>query len=144
MAELFLSEDFGESWKSLSFRMDGAQIHEVAVPALQSASPLLVATSHGLYATRDSGQTWSLITSGIPVSTIESVIYSATQTSTAYAVTFGQLYQSKDGAATWRAVPSSFQSLRIHQLWQPAELPDRLFAVTNDIGILFRNQAFIR
>ena len=142
--KLFLSEDFGESWKSLSFRMDGAQIHEVAVPALQSASPLLVATSHGLYATRDSGQTWSLITSGIPVSTIESVIYSATQTSTAYAVTFGQLYQSNDGAATWRAVPSSFQSLRIHQLWQPAELPDRLFAVTNDIGILFRNQAFIR
>ena len=143
-SRLFLSEDFGESWKSLFFPASGAQIHEVAVPPLDSTAPLLVATSHGLYASKDSGQTWSPITSGIPVSTVESVIYSATQTSTAYAVTFGQLYQSKDGAATWRAVPSSFQSLRIHQLWQPAQLPDRLFAVTNDIGILFRNQAFIR
>jgi photosystem II stability/assembly factor-like uncharacterized protein len=141
---LYLSEDFGETWKSLSFPMTAAQIHEVAVPPAKSSAPLLVATSQGLYATRDRGQSWKLINSGIPVSTVESVIYSATQTSTAYAVEFGQLYQSKDGAATWRAVPSSFQSLRIRQLWQPAQLPDQLFAVTNDIGILFRNQAFIR
>ena len=104
---------------------------------------MLAATDHGLYHSPDLGQTWYPVTSGLSASTVKSVIYTP-QDFVAYAVLYGQLYRSKDGGATWNAVPSSFRSLSIRQLWQPAELPDRLFAVTNDIGILFRNQAVIR
>jgi photosystem II stability/assembly factor-like uncharacterized protein len=104
---------------------------------------MLAATDHGLYTSRDLGRTWYPVTSGVPASTVKAVIYSP-QEFIAYAVSYGQLYQSKDGGNSWNAVPSSFHALSIRQLWQPAELPDRLFAVTNDIGILFRNQALIR
>jgi photosystem II stability/assembly factor-like uncharacterized protein len=140
---VYYSHDFGENWKSIPFPFPSRQLTDFAVPPVGTTLPMLAATVHGLYTSRDEGQTWYSVTSGLPVSTVKSVIYS-TQGFVAYAVLYGQLYQSKDGGASWSAVPSSFHSLSIRQLWQPAELPDRLFAVTNDIGILFRSQAVIR
>jgi photosystem II stability/assembly factor-like uncharacterized protein len=130
---VYFSSDFGENWSAIPF----------AVPPVGTSLPMLAATVHGLYTSKDLGQTWYPVTSGLPASTVKSVIYSA-EGVIAYAVSYGQLYQSKDGGSTWNAVPSSFRSLSIRQLWQRAESPDRLFAVTNDIGILFRNQAVIR
>lgn len=141
---LYFSNDFGETWKTIPFPLETSQINTVAVPPVNSSSRLLVATFRGLYSSKDDGQTWFVVNSGLPVSTVESVIYSPTEPNVAYAVEFGQLYRSKDGGVQWSAVPSTFRALQIRQLWQPALLPDRLFAVTNDIGILFRNQAFIR
>lgn len=141
---LYFSRDFGDTWKTIGFPLETSQINAVAVPPANSSSRLLAATFRGLYSSKDDGQTWSIVSSGLPISTVESVIYSHTEPNVAYAVEFGQLYQSKDGGVQWSAEPSTFRALQIRQLWQPAQLPDRLFAVTNDIGILFRNQAFIR
>lgn len=140
---VYLSNDFGENWNSIPFPFPSSELTSFAVPPVGTSLPMLAATIHGLYTSKDLGKTWYPVTSGLSASTVKSVIYSA-QGSVAYAVLYGQLYQSKDGGATWSAVPSSFHSLSIRQLWQPAESPDRLFAVTNDIGILFRNQAIIR
>lgn len=140
---VYLSSDFGENWSSIPFPFPSNQLTGFAVPPVGTSLPMLAATIHGLYTSKDLGKTWYPVTSGLSASTVKSVIYSA-QGFVAYAVLYGQLYQSKDGGATWSAVPSSFRSLSIRQLWQPAESPDRLFAVTNDIGILFRNQAVIR
>jgi photosystem II stability/assembly factor-like uncharacterized protein len=140
---VYFSGDFGENWKPIPFPFPSGQLTSFAVPPVGTSLPMLAATVHGLYTSKDLGQTWYPVTSGLPASTVESVIYSA-EGVVAYAVSYGQLYQSKDGGSTWNAVPSSFRSLSIRQLWQRAESPDRLFAVTNDIGILFRNQAVIR
>jgi photosystem II stability/assembly factor-like uncharacterized protein len=140
---VYLSNDFGENWNAIPFPFRSNELTSFAVPPVGTSLPMLAATIHGLYTSKDLGKTWYPVTSGLSASTVKSVIYSA-QGSVAYAVLYGQLYQSKDGGATWSAVPSSFHSLSIRQLWQPAESPDRLFAVTNDIGILFRNQAIIR
>lgn len=141
---VYFSDDFGQSWKATAFPFSTSQVTDFAVPPAGTSLPMLAATVHGLYLSKDLGRTWYSVTSGLPVSTVKSVIYSSAQGFVAYAVLYGQLFQSKDGGSTWSAVPSSFQSLSIRQLWQPAALPDRLFAVTNDIGILFRNQAYIR
>jgi photosystem II stability/assembly factor-like uncharacterized protein len=140
---VYFSTDFGENWNSIPFPFSSSQLTDFAVPPLGTSLPMLAATDHGLFTSRDLGRTWYPVTSGLPASTVKAVIYSARGTA-AYAVLYGQLYQSTDGGNLWSAVPSSFHSLSIRQLWQPAELPDRLFAVTNDIGILFRNQALIR
>jgi photosystem II stability/assembly factor-like uncharacterized protein len=141
---IYFSDDFGQNWKATAFPFPTSELTDFAVPPVGTHLPMLAATVHGLYLSRDLGRTWYSVTSGLPVSTVKSVVYSSTQGFVAYAVLYGQLFQSKDGGDTWSAVPSSFRSLSIRQLWQPAELPDRLFAVTNDIGILFRNQALIR
>jgi photosystem II stability/assembly factor-like uncharacterized protein len=140
---LYFSNDFGDSWARIPFPFPPAQLTDFAVPPAGTSLSMLAATDHGLYHSADLGKTWYPVTSGLPASTVKSVIYTP-QDFIAYAVLYGQLYRSKDGGATWNPVPSSFHSLSIRQLWQPAELPDRLFAVTNDIGILFRNQAVIR
>jgi photosystem II stability/assembly factor-like uncharacterized protein len=140
---IYFSNDFGDNWSRIPFPFPPAQLTDFAVPPAGTSLPMLAATDHGLYHSADLGQTWYPVTSGLSASTVKSVIYTP-QDFVAYAVLYGQLYRSKDGGATWNAVPSSFRSLSIRQLWQPAELPDRLFAVTNDIGILFRNQAVIR
>jgi photosystem II stability/assembly factor-like uncharacterized protein len=140
---VYFTNDFGETWSSIPFPFPSNQLTDFAVPPVGTALPMLAATVHGLYTSKDLGKTWYPVTAGLTASTVRSVIYSA-QGFTAYAVLYGQLYQSKDGGASWSVVPSSLHSLSIRQLWQPAELPDRLFAVTNDIGILFRNQAYIR
>lgn len=140
---VYFSNDFGENWSRIPFPFPPAQLTDFAVPPAGTSLPMLAATDHGLYHSADLGQTWYPVTSGLSASTVKSVIYTP-QDFIAYAVLYGQLYQSKNGGATWNAVPSSFHSLSIRRLWQPAELPDRLFAVTNDIGILFRNQAVIR
>jgi photosystem II stability/assembly factor-like uncharacterized protein len=141
---IYFSEDFGQSWKATAFPFSTSELTDFAVPPAGTSLPMLAATVHGLYLSKDLGRTWYSVTSGLPVSTVRSVVYSSARGFVAYAVLYGQLFQSKDGGNTWSAVPSSLHSLSIRQLWQPAELPDRLFAVTNDIGILFRNQAFIR
>jgi photosystem II stability/assembly factor-like uncharacterized protein len=140
---VYFSNDYGESWNSIPFPFPAGQLTDFAVPPVGTSLPMLAATVHGLYTSKDLGKTWYPVTSGLSASTVKSVIYSS-QGFIAYAVIYGQLYQSNDGGSTWKAQPSTFQSLSIRQLWQPAELPDRLFAVTNDIGILFRNQAIIR
>lgn len=141
---VYFSDDFGQSWKATAFPFSTSEVTDFAVPPAGTSLPMLAATVHGLYRSQDLGRTWYSVTSGLPVSTVRSVVYSSTQGFVAYAVLYGRLFQSKDGGITWSAVPSSFPSLSIRQLWQPAALPDRLFAVTNDIGILFRNQAYIR
>jgi photosystem II stability/assembly factor-like uncharacterized protein len=140
---IYFSNDFGENWNRIPFPFPPAELTDFAVPPVGTSFPMLAATEHGLYRSPDLGQTWYPVRSGLPASTVKSVIYSP-QEFIAYAVLYGQLYQSTDGGASWNVVPSSFHSLSIRQLWQPAELPDRLFAVTNDIGILFRKQAVIR
>jgi photosystem II stability/assembly factor-like uncharacterized protein len=140
---VYFSNDFGDNWSRIPFPFSPAQLTDFAVPPAGTSLPMLAATDHGLFHSPDLGTTWYPVTSGLPASTVKSVIYTP-QDFVAYAVLYGQLYQSKDGGATWNVVPSGFHSLSIRQLWQPAELPDRLFAVTNDIGILFRNQAVIR
>jgi photosystem II stability/assembly factor-like uncharacterized protein len=140
---VYFSNDFGENWIAIPFPFPSAQLTDFAVPPTGTSLPMLAATDHGLYSSKDLGRTWYPVTSGLSASTVKAVMYGARGT-VAYAVSYGQLYQSDDGGATWKTVPSNFQALSIRQLWQPAELPDRLFAVTNDIGILFRNQAIIR
>jgi photosystem II stability/assembly factor-like uncharacterized protein len=142
-ASLYISKDFGDHWEQLFFPKPTSEVNEVAVPT-DPAGPLLVAAHSGLWSSSDSGATWVLITTGLPISTVSSVIYSPNQTSVAYAVEYGRLYQSKDFGTSWTAVPSGLSSLRIRQLWIPDKTTDRLYGITNDLGILFRNEALIR
>jgi photosystem II stability/assembly factor-like uncharacterized protein len=136
-AGLFASTDGGEHWSAMSFPISAADINEIAIPA-EKTTPLLAATRVGLYSSSDGGNTWSSVTGGLPASTVSSVVYSS-NTGTAYAVEYGRLFASKDSGASWSAVPSAFSSLSIRQLWIPDQSSARLYGITTDLGILFRN-----
>jgi photosystem II stability/assembly factor-like uncharacterized protein len=134
---LYESKDFGDHWNQIFFPLPMSEVNDVAIPPDQSA-PLLVATRTGLYSSRDNGATWYPNSGKLPASTVNSVTYSAAEAGVAYAVQYGQLYESKDCGSSWSPVPTAIHALHIRQLWIPAENSDRLYGITNDLGILFR------
>jgi photosystem II stability/assembly factor-like uncharacterized protein len=140
---LYLSKDFGDHWSSLFFPQPTSHVRDIAVPWDRS-QPLLVATDSGLFSSFDNGNSWLPVSGGLPPSTVNSVIYSPANGSSVYAVQFGQLYRSRDSGASWSRLSTAFPSLHVKQLWIPDKSSDRLYGMTNDLGILFRNEALIR
>jgi photosystem II stability/assembly factor-like uncharacterized protein len=140
---LYLSKDFGDHWSSLFFPQPTSHVRDVAVP-WDHSQPLLVATDSGLFSSIDDGHSWLPVSGGLPPSTVNSVIYSPANGSCVYAIQFGQLYRSTDSGASWSQLPTSFPSLDVRRLWIPDKTSDRLYGMTNDLGILFRNETLIR
>jgi len=134
---LFASKDYGDHWSELQFPLPVSDINDIAVPA-DSSSPLLIATRLGLYSSADGGAKWYANSRGIPASTVTAVLYDGGN-STAYAIEYGQLFETKDSGNSWEHVPSALPNLRIRQLWKPDSSSSRLYGITSDLGILFRN-----
>ncbi len=134
---LYVSKDFGDHWAELPFPLPPADINDVAIPPDQNA-PLLVATRVGLYSSSDGGAKWYANLGGMPASTVSAVIYHGSE-QTAYAVEYGRLYETKNAGSSWSEIPSAFPSLRIRQLWIPDDGSSRIYGITSDLGILFRN-----
>jgi photosystem II stability/assembly factor-like uncharacterized protein len=135
-AGLFESKDFGDRWTPLAFPLPASEVNGVALPATADL-PILVATRVGLYSSPDGGAKWFANLGGIPASTVTSVLYGAEKT--AYAVEYGQLYETKDAGASWTMAPSALPLTRIRQLWMPDLSSNRLYGITSDLGVLFRN-----
>jgi photosystem II stability/assembly factor-like uncharacterized protein len=136
-AGLYISKDCGDHWASFAFPLQAADVNDIAIPNTPNA-PLLAATRTGLYSSSDWGGTWQKNTAGMPPSTVSSVIYAGAP-GTALAVEYGQLYQSTDSGTSWALVPTALPSLRIKQLWATAANSNRVFGITSDLGILFRD-----
>ncbi len=132
---LFASKDYGDHWTEVRFPLPTSDINDIAVPADQN-SPLLIATRLGLYSSPDGGSKWFASMGGIPASTVAAVVYGGAQT--AYAVEYGRLFQTTDSGASWTAIPTSIPNLRIRQLWMPDIASGRLYGITNDLGIIYR------
>ena len=135
-AGMFLSKDFGDHWASLNFATPSADVNDIALPADPTGS-ILVATRLGLYSSSDEGGKWSANPGGIPASTVNSVVYGAG--AQAYAVEYGQLWQSADGGRSWSRLSSTLPTPRIRKLWIPDLANNRLYGITTDLGILSRN-----
>ena len=135
-AGLFLSKDYGDHWTPLNFPTPPADVNDVAISA-DSSAPLLVATRLGLFSTSDDGGKWFANPGKIPASTVNSVVYGAG--TLAYAVQYGKLWESKDGGNSWSRLSSELPVPRIRRLWIPDLASNRLYAVTSDLGVLFRN-----
>jgi len=134
-AGLYLSKDFGDHWTSLNAPTPSADVKDVAVPS-DAAAPILVATRLGIYASSDEGAKWSANPGGMPASTVNSVVYGSG--TLAYAVQYGSLWESHDAGASWKQLPTALRP-RIRHLWIPDLSSNRLYAVTTDLGVLFRN-----
>jgi photosystem II stability/assembly factor-like uncharacterized protein len=135
-AGLFLSKDYGEHWVSLNSPTPPSDVKDVALAA-DAAAPILVATRLGLFASIDEGNKWAANPGGMPASTVNSVVYGSG--TLAYAVQYGKLWESKDAGNSWTPLYSALPTTRIRQLWIPDLATNRVFGVTSDLGVLFRN-----
>lgn len=134
---LFISKDFAEHWTPLSFPLPSSDINEIAISADESSS-MLVATRLGLYGSTDGGAKWSVVSGGLPVSTVASVIFGGADKG-AYAVQYGHLYQSKDAGASWSEIVTALPPTRIRQLWKADAASSRIYGLTSDLGIIYRD-----
>ena len=62
---LFVTEDFGESWRSLSESL-GSRTVNVVREHPENPDLLFVGAEDGVYATRDRGVTWAMVGTGMP------------------------------------------------------------------------------
>jgi photosystem II stability/assembly factor-like uncharacterized protein len=142
-ASIFFSQDYGVHWRSVGFPRELTFINEIALPGRPS-SPWLGAMSDGLFESPDQGGHWYRINRGVPVSTFNSVVYNPSDETNAYAVTYGQLFVSRDGGASWSSPTERQPAYQLRRLWMPGALEDRLFALTNEFGLVFRKGPIIR
>ena len=132
---LYATKDFGQHWAVMPFPLPPWDIYDIAIPN-DSSCPILVASRVGLYSSQD-GQNWFANKSGIPASTVSTVVYKGD--TVAYAVEYGQLYETSDAGKSWKAAPTTLKTTRIRRLWMPGLKSDRLYGITGDLGIIFRN-----
>ncbi len=134
---LFVSKDDGDHWAELPFPLPASDINDVAMTTGEGA-PMLVATRVGLYRLSGDSSKWSVVSEGLPASTVASVIFGGAD-KTAYAVQYGQLYVSKDEGASWSAIVTALPPTRIRQLWKADASSSRIFGLTSDLGIIYRD-----
>jgi photosystem II stability/assembly factor-like uncharacterized protein len=133
---LYASNDFGAHWKKLAFPLPASDVNDVAMGS-DPTMPILVATRVGIYSSPDGGMTWYANAAGIQASTVSSVVYTSPGTN-AYAVEYGELFQTVNAGKSWSRVPTSLHSSAIRQLWIPDNTSSRLYAITPGLGVLFR------
>lgn len=134
---LYISKDFGDHWSAMPFPLPASDVNQIAI-STDAAAPLLVATRVGLYSSANGGGEWFAARAGIPASTVNSVIYAGSGRD-AYAVEYGRLYETKDGGNSWSEISSASPFPRIRQLWIPDNTSNRLYGITSDLGIIFRD-----
>ena len=134
---LFLSKDCGDHWSPVPFPLPASDLNDLAIPADDSA-PFLAATRVGLYSSSDGGNRWTPNRDGLPASTVSSVVYAGSP-HTAFAIEYGRLYQTTDSGNAWSELSSALPVLRIRQLWVPQRDSKRLYGITSELGIIFRD-----
>ena len=133
---LFVTEDSGVTWHTAFLPGDTYYLYDLALPA-DADAPILAATSRGVLQSLDSGRNWTLITNGIPASTVESVRFHPEQKLEAFLVQYGKIYQSLDGGTSWRLFPSDgLENSSVRRLWVAPGLPGRLIALSAARGAL--------
>jgi photosystem II stability/assembly factor-like uncharacterized protein len=133
---LFLSSDGGVTWHASALPDDSYYLYEVALPVERDA-PILAATSRGVLRSADDGNHWSLVTAGVPTSTVESIRFHPERSLEAFLVQYGKIYRSTDGGETWTLFPSEgLENSSVRRLWFAPGLPDRIFALSAARGAL--------
>ena len=121
----------------MSFPLPPSDVNDIAI-ADDENSTMLAATRVGLYSSAKEGGKWSAVSKGLPISTVSSVLFSGSDKA-AYAVEYGRLYQSKDAGVTWSEIVSALPPTRIRQLWKADPSSSRIYALTSDLGVIYRD-----
>lgn len=133
---LFLSKDEGEHWTPLDFPLPSSDVNDIAISGGEDPT-VVAATRVGLYFSQLGGK-WTTKTTGLPASTVNAVLF-GDKAEMVYAIAYGRLYQSTDRAASWTELPSALPLTRIRQLWKSVPSASRIFGVTGELGIVYRD-----
>ncbi|MEQ1604756.1 MAG: hypothetical protein ABL999_07790 [Pyrinomonadaceae bacterium] len=98
----FRSNDGGESWKE-SKELKGESIHSMTQSPVDPKL-ILLGTTRGVWASKNSGEDWSKISSTTMPVNIDSLAIDPRSESTIYAGTWWRAYKSTDAGKNWRLI----------------------------------------
>ncbi|MBC7909831.1 MAG: peptidoglycan-binding protein [Pyrinomonadaceae bacterium] len=99
----FRTTDSGSTWRE-STELRGEAVHSL-YQSEANQNMLLAGTSHGLYRSLNSGESWTqLPTTGMINLNVESIAMDPRGTEVIYAGTWHRLFKSTNGGQTWRLV----------------------------------------
>ena len=132
---MYLSNDGGKTWADLRVPAYISEVNDMAVPPSNDV-PILIATKKGLLESRNHDTAWVFYSEGLPLSTITSIVYDRSQSKRAYALQFGNMFETSDGGNSWTMLSKNQSS--VHRLWKPAGFSDRILGLTNEVGIVLK------
>jgi photosystem II stability/assembly factor-like uncharacterized protein len=132
-ASVLASTDGGKTWAISSLPVRGPEILEIDA----TADIVYVATSRGLFRSKDTGKTWTLCDKGIDSgSTTAAVAVHPANSSEAFAVQYGRIFRTLDGGESWNEFPvEGLQGASIASLSVSSETGDQLIALTSARGV---------
>lgn len=131
----------GTLWDSLAVdTLTTVSVRAIAVNPLRTDTLYVGTAAHGVYRSRNRGQTWTQINTGLNNQNIAALIVHPTQPDTLYAATSGGgIFRSTSGGATWEAVNNGLSNLDIATLAIAPNRPAILYAGTRTTGQVFRS-----
>ena len=72
-AYIWQSDDYGETWHDIAGQIPGGPVNVICEDP-RSAEVLYVGTDLGVYASRDRGQTWNVLGSGLPITFVHDLV----------------------------------------------------------------------
>ena len=131
-SRIFLSSD-AANWKAGALLPSGLDVHGLVATGGQS---LLVATSSGLVGSDDLGDSWQPIQGEHRGTTITAICRHPARPSVLFLSRYGTVYASWDQGHSWVKVsPGPWQTDKIKRLVVVPGQPDRLFALTQSLGV---------
>jgi photosystem II stability/assembly factor-like uncharacterized protein len=130
--KLGLSANGGESavWRDLP--VADSEVFWLDISVSGANPPLLLGTGKGMYISRDSGATWSLVQSGLPQASMGRFL----RDSTFWVVTErgGEVYVSRDRGSTWQRADRDAERSQFVGLLSAG--PDAILAGSQSEGLL--------
>jgi uncharacterized repeat protein (TIGR01451 family) len=138
LGEVFLTDNGGSAWTSVSTGLPGTSILDLAVDAMQSQIIYAGTQGTGIYQTSNGGTSWAAINSGIPAGTeVRSIAIDPTNTTIVYIATDSGVYKSTDKGVTWSAKVVGLTSTDVFDVMVDPVTSTNVFAGTD--GGLFRS-----
>jgi hypothetical protein len=122
----------GATWSATS--LNNVFVTALAVDPLAQATLYAGTDANGIYKSTDGAATWVPVNTGLPSSSVRSIVIDPT-TPAIYAATGVGIYKSIDGGLHWNSANSGLLDPNVNALAIDAHNPNILYAATNSVGI---------
>jgi photosystem II stability/assembly factor-like uncharacterized protein len=145
--KLFFSEDSGTSWQKLSDQdltqdtssANGPDVLSAIAVSPSNAEVIYTGSAQGrVMVTRNRGETWIDITSGLPRRFIKSVVVDSSEPTTVFLTVSGfgsgHVFKTIDGGTSWHDISGNLPNIPVNALIIDANSPNTLYIGT-DVGV---------
>jgi hypothetical protein len=122
----------GATWAATS--LNNVFVTALAVDPMAPATVYAGTDAHGIHKSTDGAATWVPINTGLPSSSVRSIVVDPV-TPAIYAATGVGIYKSVDGGLHWNSANGGLLDPNVNAIAIDAHNPNVLYAATNSVGV---------